>query len=755
MTASVLSGRSSTTKLVDLQALDGGFALLSSGALRSALEVEPLNLALQDDPFRDQMWRQYRRALSALTGPVSLYSLTAPLAGETVSPSAAPVTDSGPSWCDRRFRADLVAAHQIQTQRHFCVVWAKGRSPLPGLGVRGLGRVPLPRPSVDLEQRSRALEAGLSRIGLHAKRLDDGSWFAALQACTGGRSGRRPHDFPSWLAPTKVIVEADSLCLDGRFCRSLQLSGFPRRVEMGWLAPLVLAPPCTIRMVQHVYPQAKLASLGHLRRRIRGFETSLQVDRLRGHRPDQGTRAALSDALELEQRVLLEEERLFRLGVTVTVEADSRSALEDAWHWVRAILAEVGCTATPLTHRQVDGWRSTLPLGIDPLDWSRDMTAGALATALPFMRAGLRGADGALLGPSLISKELVIADPFSAANPNYNTIVLGTSGGGKSFTAKLLAARLSLRGVRVRCVDPSGEYLALASLLGGQFLELGAAPGSGLNVMGPVPESADLVGVEHRAAKVLPILERLARGRAAGGGLTQDALDRLEQQLLLVLRADPKGARLRDLVEALESAGMPLEAARLRRFTSGTERGFFDGESAVFASNFAAVSLAELQRDREHLLTALVHLVLVHLEAELSQNRGLAHLLVVDEAEVLLSSERSAMALESLTRRLRKLGAGLMVISQVVEDFLSSPVGNVVIRNCHTKILLRQEEVAIPALRQAFGLSSVEADLLLSCPPGCGLIVVGRERAAFNGAAPPEWVSALSTDPLSYPPSAP
>jgi len=752
VTAGLLSRRALTTSLVDLRALEGGIALLASGALRSALEVEPLNLALQDDALRNQVWRQYRQALSALPGPVSLYSLTSPLADEARPIPAPDATASGPAWCDQRFRVQLIAAHQIQRQRHLAVVWARGPSPLPRFGPRGLPGGDRPRAGVGLDHLSRALEAGFSRMGLQARRLDDGSWFSALQACTGGRSGRHPRDFSSWLAPTKVIVEPDSLVLDGRFCRSLQLSGFPRRVAMGWLAPLLLSPPCAVRMVQHVYPQAKLASLGNLRRRIRGFETSLQMDRLRGHRPDQGTRAALSDALELEERVILEEERLFRLGVTVTVETDSRSALEDAWHWACSILAEIGCTATPLTHRQVDGWRSTLPLGVDPLEWSRDMTAGALATALPFMRAGLSCAEGALLGPSLISKELVITDPFSPRNPNYNTIVLGTSGGGKSFTAKLLAARLSMRGVRVRCVDPSGEYLALASLLGGRSLSLGAAPGSGLNVMGPVPEGEDVIAAEHRAARVLPILERLAMGRAAGGGLAQDGLDRLEQQLLLVLRADPKGARLSDLVAALELAGMPLEATRLGRFTGGAERGFFDGDTTSFTTNFAAISLAELERDREHLLTALVHLVLVHLEAELSQNRGLAHLLLVDEAEVLLSSERSAAALESLTRRLRKLGAGLMVVSQVVEDFLTSPVGNVIIRNCHTKILLRQEEVAIPALRQAFGLSSVESDLLLSCPPGCGLVLVGRERAAFNGAAPPEWVSALTTDPLSRPP---
>jgi hypothetical protein len=87
-----------------------------------------------------------------------------------------------------------------------------------------------------------------------------------------------------------------------------------------------------------------------------------------------------------------------------------------------------------------------------------------------------------------------------------------------------------------------------------------------------------------------------------------------------------------------------------------------------------------------------------------------------------------------------------MVVSQVVEDFLNSPVGNVIVRNCHTKLLLRQEEVAMPALRQTFGLSPVECDLLRDARPGSGIVIVGRERAAFQGAAPLELHQALCTD---------
>ncbi|MHB8554347.1 MAG: VirB4 family type IV secretion system protein [Candidatus Dormibacteria bacterium] len=733
--------RSSTTGLLDVEFVEHGAARLGQGGWRAALEVEPLNLALQGESERTRIWRRYRQMLSALPGPVSLYYLSRP---RDPQPGSAPPTDRPEALADLCFQGELVRERLIQEQRHLVVVWS-GR-PLGPLA--GLDRLAHPRrgadgrPEGDLDQRCLAVGASLERVGLRARRLQDGQWLELLQRCTGGRSGRRPATFASWLAPQRVEVGARRLLVDGRAVRSLVISGYPRRVGLGWLAPVLLSPPCDLRLAEHIYPVPKLASLSHLRRRIRSFETSLQVDHLRGQRPDRGTEAALGDALQLEERVLLEEEHLFQMAICVTVEAGSDAELERGWHQLVSRLAELGCTGVPLTHRQADGYRMTLPLGVDPVGWGRDMTASALATALPFMRTGLSTTRGVLLGPSLVSRELVVVDPFSARNPNFNVIVLGTSGAGKSYTAKLLAARLRLLGCRLHCLDPMGEYQGLARLLGEGLVELGAGPGSGLNPLGPPAPEGDGLGAERRAAAAMLVLEGLALERGPDRALPEGLAAPLREALLRVIQRAPQSARLADLVAELEEMGVPLLARRLRQFTRGLDAGVFDGSLPLAA----VMSLARVERDRERLLPSVMQMVLLHLEADLAASPEVPRLILVDEAEVLLSSPRSAEALEGLSRRLRKLGAGLMVISQVVEDFLNSEVGNVIIRNCHTKLLLRQEEVAIPALRQAFGLSPAECDLLRDADPGSGLVLVGRERAAFTGAAPPQWREALSTD---------
>jgi type IV secretory pathway VirB4 component len=529
--------------------------------------------------------------------------------------------------------------------------------------------------------------------------------------------------------------------------RSLFVSSYPRRVAIGWLSPLLRGLECEVRVAQHVVPVPKLLSLTRLRRKIRGFETSLVVDDLRGQRPDRGTETALGDALTLEEQVLLEEERLFQLELFVTLVADTEAELGHCWQQLLTIMAELGCGVAPLTHRQVDGWRATIPSGISPFGWGREMTASALAAGFPFLRSNLSAGSGVLLGPSLISRELVVVDPFDPGNPNFNVVVLGTSGGGKSYTAKLLAARLLLRGCQLRCVDPVGEYRALVELFGGSCREIGPGRRSGLCALGPaVPPGAVGPSVFERAAGALVVLEPLAAGRSRGWSLPDDEAQALEEALVRLFRTSAV-PRLSDLLRELEEPELRPLAHRLARFTQGMLGGVFDGPPEPELTGLATVfSLAGWSGDREELLGPTMQMILAQLESEIAHSSGTARLVLVDEAEVLLSRPRSAAALEALSRRVRKLGAGLVVVSQVVEDFLNSPVGNVIIRNCHTKLLLRQEEVAIPAVRDAFGLSPVECDLLRDADPGSGIAIVGRERAAFRGAVPDPLHQVLCTD---------
>ena len=110
-------------------------------------------------------------------------------------------------------------------------------------------------------------------------------------------------------------------------------------------------------------------------------------------------------------------------------------------------------------------------------------------------------------------------------------------------------------------------------------------------------------------------------------------------------------------------------------------------------------------------------------------------LVVVDEAWLLMSEPAGAEFLFRMAKSARKHWAGLTVVTQDAADLLGSPLGQAVVANAATQILLRQAPQSIDALAEAFGLSAGERAYLLGAAPRPG--PAGRRRRP--GGLQPRW----------------
>src|SRR6185295_6084944 len=97
----------------------------------------------------------------------------------------------------------------------------------------------------------------------------------------------------------------------------------------------------------------------------------------------------------------------------------------------------------------------------------------ALAAAFPMAAADLSAPhpahgpiaavappDGVLYGRNLGARSLVFWDRFAC--DNYNAVILGRSGAGKSYLVKLELLRSLYRGIDAHVIDPEDEYTRLA-----------------------------------------------------------------------------------------------------------------------------------------------------------------------------------------------------------------------------------------------------------------------------------------------------
>jgi type IV secretory pathway VirB4 component len=106
---------------------------------------------------------------------------------------------------------------------------------------------------------------------------------------------------------------------------------------------------------------------------------------------------------------------------------------------------------------------------------------------------------------------------------------------------------------------------------------------------------------------------------------------------------------------------------------------------------------------------------------------------VVDEAYLMLrENPDAAHLLWALIKRSRKRTCGLTIITQDLSDVLSTSLGESIINNSSIHLLLRQTPHAVEGVGSAFGLSEGEKSFLVAAPQGCGLLLVGGERAAIK-----------------------
>jgi TraG P-loop domain len=123
-------------------------------------------------------------------------------------------------------------------------------------------------------------------------------------------------------------------------------------------------------------------------------------------------------------------------------------------------------------------------------------------------------------------------------------------------------------------------------------------------------------------------------------------------------------------------------------------------------------------------------------------------LVVVDEAWWLAQQPAGARFLARLAKSARKHWCALTVVTQDAGDLLASELGQAVVANAATHVLLGQAPQAIDRLQSAFGLTEGERQLLLAARVGEGLLAgSGGQRAAFCAQASPAEHGLVTSDP--------
>ena len=348
---------------------------------------------------------------------------------------------------------------------------------------------------------------------------------------------------------------------------------------------------------------------------------------------------------------------------------------------------------------------STLGAGVDtpseqaPTGLLQTLTTDGLASLFPFSDETILEPGGVLIGLALSDASPVFLDRWAHASHSWG--LFGTTGSGKSFAAALLALRTRwLRpDLDVVVLDPLGEYGRFVTGLGGEVVRLADGGASKLNPLDPATTAGD---VREKAGRVAAMVRALFPSLTdEEGALLDTTLSRLYEAKDL-----PTLARLCEELDVHGPAARRL-ASLLEVFRSGSMR-FVDGPTTLDpAGRLVGFDLSGLPDEQ---LPFHLAYVLDWTYGRLRSRPG-PKLVIVDEAHLLTRQESTAALLDRLVRHMRHFQAGVLMLTQNPDDFLTNPSGRSLLRNLYAAGFLRLAEVS-EATRAFFGLGRAEAEWL-------------------------------------------
>ncbi|PZG56312.1 conjugal transfer protein TraC [Spongiactinospora gelatinilytica] len=563
----------------------------------------------------------------------------------------------------------------------------------------------------------------------------------------------RAHEPSTLPAAGAVEVGARTLAFPHGHTSSFAVVGYPRDVGAGWLEPL-LTYPGRLDVSLHIEPIPPAVAAMRLRRQLARLESASRSDAEHGRLQDFGTEAAADDATELAAGLAQGHGRLFKVGLYLTVHAATDEKLTAEVERVQALAASLLLDAQPTTFRALQGWITSLPLATDAIRLRRSFDTTALAAAFPFTSPDLAtpvGDTAVLYGVSASGSGVVLWDRF--AQDNHNSVILARSGAGKSFFTKLETLRLLYQGVEIAVIDPEDEYARLARAVGGTYLRLGAS-GVRWNPLDLPTGHGPADDVLARRALFLQTLIATMLGTP----ITPQDRAVLDAAILATYAAagittDPAtwtrpAPLLADLVTALHAQPGGEELARqLAPYVSGSYRHLFDGPTTTsLAGHLIVFSLRDLPEEVKPVGTLLALDAVWRRVANPRDRRK--RLVVVDEAWLLMREPEGARFLFRMAKAARKHWAGLAVVTQDAADLLATELGQAIVANAASQILLRQAPQAIKSVGDAFDLSDGERQFLLTAERGEALLIAGpASRTAFYATASPEETELITSDP--------
>ncbi len=551
------------------------------------------------------------------------------------------------------------------------------------------------------------------------------------------------------IAPSAVQITPKHLNLNEKIVRSFFVTSYPSILTDNWLSPLINLDK-VFDISIYIHPIDTASIMKKFEKKVAEVQSQISVRESKGFVRDPMLESAYNDLENLRDRLQQAQEKMFDVGLYISLYADSEEELNHTEAEIRSMLESRLIYIRPALFQQEEAFQTIIPVNDDKLAVTKKINSEPLSSFFPFVSFDLTSDRGILYGINRHNSSLVLFDRFSLEN--YNSVTFAKSGSGKSYATKLEILRSLMFDIDVIVIDPEREYESMAEAVGGRYFNISLNSEHHINPFDlPTPREDESPSDVLRAN----VINLVGLFRIMLGGLTpeEDALvDRAISETYALKDITPdsdfssiEAPLLSDFEMVIAGMdGTEHILVKLTKFTSGSWSGFLNQPSNVDINRkFIVFSVRDMEDDLKPVAMYLVtHFIWNAIRRTLRKR-----LLVVDEAWWMMKSEDTAAFLYALAKRGRKYYLGIATITQDVNDFLKSPYGLPILTNSSIQILLKQSATSADSVQKAFNLTDEEKYLLLESGLGEGIFFAGMKHVAIRTIASYTEDQIITSDP--------
>ncbi len=570
--------------------------------------------------------------------------------------------------------------------------------------------------------------------------------------------------FLDLIAPSAVKFETDRYVLGNTYRCVWAVRGYPTSTEeQALLQRLGERAGVTLHIYTRLVApseERKILQAADKANRFKGSSTDIQqiVE----------AQSNLEDVSSMIRSAHRNREPFFHTAVYLELIARDEQSFVELRDSVETELGRAKIPVDKLFLCQQEGFLSAMPSGYNAFgeEFERMLPASSVANLFPFAYTGKTDPHGFYIGYDKYGSSIIVdLDRRAEDKSTANTLILGSSGKGKSYLLKLLLCNILESGKKLICMDVEGEYEEITRRLGGSYLDVT----SGEYLINPLEPrmwssgeemaDSDAPSAFRETTLLSQHISFLRDFFRSYKPFSEAEIDTVEIMLgrlyskwhisnetdFTVLTSEdyPTLSDLYDLMSAeyqelqTEKKQEELYTAELLRsallslhsMCKGADSKFFDGHTNIDSKRFLTFGVRNLMESGENIRNAMLFNILSYISHALIFGGETAA--IFEELHVFLSNPMAVSYIRNAMKRVRKRNSMIVLASQNIEDFLLPGVAEMTkplfsIPTHH--FLFHPGTIDKKDYMEALQLEETEYKLILSCQTGCCLYKCGSER---------------------------